>query len=275
MTARIAQVMAWWDSPENRQASQAESVRLDQHAAQKPDGTWYFTGSQPGAEGLCQSARDITRAVEADATLAVLNNTQDFVTIHGALLARDGSTILIIGPSMSGKSTLACRLWLDGWDLLGDDVTRLMPSIDGNCRGIALPRRVSLRSTSRTLLPPDKWEEIEQFPTSDATDEGLVFHPADTNKPAQQFPLKAIVFLQRTGANRDTYPKLFSPVHPADALLAACTYTNLARKNGLGESIPHLALLLDNIPAFDLARADIVYMSEAITALHDKLQAQS
>lgn len=70
------------------------------------------------------------RDVGADAVLALVVKQimQSFVLpffrlkfLHGAVVARDGATVMITGAGGAGKSTAALRLLADGYTLLSDD----------------------------------------------------------------------------------------------------------------------------------------------------------
>ena len=110
--------------------------------------TWRITG---GAGDDAIARESIPAAVRSVEFLAV----QDFFewpsacTLHGALVARNGRGVLLLGRGEAGKSTLACALWQRGWTLLGDD----MALVDALASlAWPAPRRVSLRKPSRGLL---------------------------------------------------------------------------------------------------------------------------
>lgn len=49
-------------------------------------------------------------------------SNESVVPIHAAALERDGKAMLLCGPSLAGKSTLAAFLTLNGWGFLTDEV---------------------------------------------------------------------------------------------------------------------------------------------------------
>nr|WP_251363698.1 serine kinase [Epibacterium ulvae] len=51
--------------------------------------------------------------------------------LHGTCVAFDGRALLLVGPSGSGKSSLALQLMAFGADLVSDDQTQLMRDGDG------------------------------------------------------------------------------------------------------------------------------------------------
>jgi hypothetical protein len=221
--------------------------------------TWRITGG-PGGDALAhESIRAAVRSVEF---LAV----QEFFawplacTLHGALVARSGRGVLLLGRGEAGKSTLACALWQRGWALLGDD----MALVDARARlAWAAPRRVSLREPSRGLLGDGLWQRLLATPAGEETSEGCLFNPeeVDGHERARAVRLAALVFLGRPesevahGAGHRV---------PAHALLALLPYTNLARRMGAGEVIKKLQPLAEAVPAWDLARGPLEEMIASV-----------
>ncbi len=58
--------------------------------------------------------------------------------VHGALLERQGSGVLLMGKSGAGKTT-CCRRLPAGWRILGEDLALIVKDIDGWFRGHPLP----------------------------------------------------------------------------------------------------------------------------------------
>ncbi len=76
---------------------------------------------------------------------AVLTSA-DRMVIHGAVVARDGEALVLVGPSGQGKSTLAAAALLAGWDLLGDDLAIVhphQPSVQAVRRSPMIPAEVA------------------------------------------------------------------------------------------------------------------------------------
>jgi len=63
--------------------------------------------------------------------------------LHGNALVKDGSGILLVGSTCSGKSTTALSLVRNGWQYLSDDVTLLRQSHQG-VEAIALQKGFSI-----------------------------------------------------------------------------------------------------------------------------------
>jgi HprK-related kinase A len=83
------------------------------------------------------------------------------LTIHSAVLERDGRVLIMPAPPGSGKSTLCAALVLNGWRLLSDEMTLLDTKT-----GLVVPavRPVSLKNKSieiiRRLAPAQEFGPI-------------------------------------------------------------------------------------------------------------------
>jgi len=91
----------------------------------------------------------------------VTSHCHTVVTIHSAVLERDGRVLIMPAPPGSGKSTLCAALALNGWRLLSDELALLDPKT-----GLVLPspRPVSLKNRSidimRDLAPSETFGPI-------------------------------------------------------------------------------------------------------------------
>jgi len=65
----------------------------------------------------------------------------DRIMVHGAVVARGDSALLVVGGSGRGKSTAATAALVYGWDLLTDDLAIANPAV-GSVRGVARPPRL-------------------------------------------------------------------------------------------------------------------------------------
>jgi len=79
----------------------------------------------------------------------VTSHCHTFVTIHSAVLEREGRVLLMPAPPGSGKSTLCAALALNGWRLMSDELGLLDPST-----GLVFPstRPVSLKNKSIDII---------------------------------------------------------------------------------------------------------------------------
>lgn len=202
--------------------------------------------------------------IEFLAIQALLEHPQCLLSFHGALVAKQGRGVLIVGRGEAGKSTLACALWQSGWSLLCDDATLVDMT-----QGVAYPtpRRVSLRSPSRTLLGDALWTRISQTPSYDQTAEGCVFHPGDIDgrERCSVVPLVAVLFLGRSGST--VAAAACRRVEPAHALLALAPYTSYIRRYDLWETMRRLQPAVMTLPVYDLARGPLPDMILSIESV--------
>ena len=227
-----------------------------------PQQGWLLTHAVSGERRLCDSPEKVVQVTEFQAIFDLVSRHPHVLTLHAALLGRDGRGVLVVGPQESGKSTLATALWRQGWSLLCDDVAVI------NAAGVsaeAAPRRVSLRSGSRPLLGEELWQRIESTPSFMPTAEGCLFHPAEIDGPptVRQPRLVAVVFLARRGVQ--VGPAEWRSINPAEALLSLAPYSNVVRQGGMAEALERLQPLANHVPAFDLGRGPLEDMIAAIT----------
>jgi hypothetical protein len=217
--------------------------------------TWRITGG-PGGDAIARES--IPAAVRSVEFLAVqdLLEWPSACALHGALVARRGRGVLLVGRGEAGKSTVACALWQRGWALLGDDMA-LVDALAG--LAWAAPRRVSLRKPSRGLLGDGLWQRLLATPAGEETSEGCLFNPGevDGRERACAVRLSALVFLDRPASEISHGAGRLVPAH---ALLALLPYTNLVRRMNAGEVVKKLQPLAEAVPAWDLARGRLEEM---------------
>jgi len=226
---------------------------------------WRVRGPAGDLGSSYATAEAAVRAVEFAALLELLTEDPLPISLHAALLGRGRAGVLIVGPSESGKSTLAAALWLQGLAFCGDDVALVA---DDAATLSAVPRRVSLRHGSRRLLGDPLWQRIAATPSFLATEEGCLFHPHELGGPsipAEGLTPTAIVFLARRGVK--VGPGQLSPIPAAQALLALASYSNLVRTVGMGAALERLQPLVARTPAHDLGRGPLPAMIAAVEQL--------
>lgn len=79
----------------------------------------------------------------------VTSHCHTFLTIHSAVLERNGRVLIMPAPPGSGKSTLCAALVLNGWRLLSDEMALLDPKT-----GLVVPspRPISLKNKSIEII---------------------------------------------------------------------------------------------------------------------------
>ncbi len=191
--------------------------------------------------------------------------------VHGAVVVRDGKGVLILGPNQSGKSTLACALWQQGWSLMCDDTTSIDVQLS---TANSTPRRVSLRHSSRAFLGEKLWSCISTTPSSSQSDEGFLFHPNEIDKKPRprDTKLSAVIFLSRRG--NSIIGATLKRLEPANALLALLPYCNFVQRLDfinkgeyqaeLGRVIRLIGPFVESVPAYDLGKGNLSEMMKAV-----------
>ena len=199
--------------------------------------------------------------VEAAVLQHLIDNPAGKLTVHSALLARDGKGIVIVGPSLAGKSTLATGLWRAGWTLLADDLSFL--DADAIMASPA-PRRVSLRFGSRPIVGEELWSEIQRTPSFLRTAKGLYFHPHEVSRQTRidVVPISAIFFLARLDVAIG--PAEVVRIHDAKAALALLPYAFNARSLPFIEGLGRVTPICERVPIFDLGRGNLADMISAV-----------
>ncbi len=72
--------------------------------------------------------------------------------IHASAVSRSGEALIMIGRSLSGKTTLAMQLARQGWRLLSDE-TNILFSRKGGIRVAAFPRKVQIKEHAFRTFP--------------------------------------------------------------------------------------------------------------------------
>lgn len=197
--------------------------------------------------------------VEYAAIWQIVAACDHLLCFHAALLHRDGKSVAIVGPSHSGKSTLAAGLWQSGWKFLCDDLT-----IVADRKVIPGPRRVSLRVESRPLLDETLWTRMSDTDGYFRHSQGWLFQPTQIDGAEPSIvDLTAVVFLKRNGASPDAIQKL----NPAQAAMALLPYTNLVRTRTFPEALAPVARLMSKTSSWDLPRAPLSEMIAAVNGL--------
>lgn len=137
----------------------------------------------------------------------VYGSCHQHMTLHSAVLERNGRALLLPAPSGSGKSTLCAALVFSGWRLLSDELALIAPD---NGELLPLPRPVSLKNDSieviRRFAP-----QVEFGSTVEETAKGVVAHfppPASAVQAShQRAPPGWVIFPKYTeGASAQLVP---------------------------------------------------------------------
>lgn len=138
------------------------------------------------------------------------------VALHCAVLVRDGSATVLMGPPGTGKSTMSLFAGRAGFAIGGDDIAFL----DAQTQGIvplALP--LTLKSGSRKIASAAGFgiDSGQVVPRNDGVD--VLYLPIPNSPVAAPLPVRAIVRLDRRG---DEAPTL-RPWSPTECLERLCS----------------------------------------------------
>lgn len=79
----------------------------------------------------------------------ITNHCHQWLTLHAAVVERDGLALILPAPPGSGKSTLCAGLVHRGWRLLSDELTVIDPA---DLSILPVPRPVSLKNASIDVI---------------------------------------------------------------------------------------------------------------------------
>jgi hypothetical protein len=127
--------------------------------------------------------------------LSILAGSVGLVELHASCVARDQRGLLLLGPSRSGKSTLAMALTEAGFRFLSDDRTFCSLRRD-ELLAWSLPRPLKLRHEAAA------WFEAfrDKAPTDTQNGEPVFYHEPDSHFRQHNFPAcapKAVIYLER------------------------------------------------------------------------------
>ncbi len=127
--------------------------------------------------------------------LSILSGSLGLVELHAACVAREEHGLVLIGPSRSGKSTLAMALIATGFKLLSDDRTFCLMR-EGKVHAWGLPRPLKLRREAAAWF-----EEFRDREPMDVQNGERVFHYEPNRQCSGELwsecEPRALVFLER------------------------------------------------------------------------------
>ncbi|MBL8286366.1 MAG: HprK-related kinase A [Rubrivivax sp.] len=121
------------------------------------------------------------------------------LTMHAAVLERDGRALLLPAPSGSGKSTLCAALLFSGWRLLSDELALLAP---GTGALLPMPRPVSLKNASIDVISAFA-PQVEFGSRVQETAKGVVAHfapPAEAVRASDRAAMPGWIVFPRFAA---------------------------------------------------------------------------
>jgi len=189
-----------------------------------------------------------------------------YLTLHAAVMERDGCAVIMPAPSGSGKSTLCAALVNRGWRLLSDEMT-LISLVDQTI--IPLGRPIGLKNQSLTVIRKFAPEAVLSQVTHD-TLKGSVGH--------MKVPSTHVAQLEDRARPRwVVFPK-YVPGSTAEMTVRSKANSMLELgRNSFNYSVLGLAgfeLLADVISASDCYDFTYSQLEEAVT-IFDQLAMQS
>jgi hypothetical protein len=100
--------------------------------------------------GLCDGFWDLPELTQRDfflQTLVILLRDRHLFGLHASGVERNGTGVLVVGPSGQGKTTLTLSLLAAGWGFLGDDVVALH-QVNAVVEALAVRRSMSCTPTT-------------------------------------------------------------------------------------------------------------------------------
>lgn len=149
-----------------------------------PQVLFQFDGEEPfaplpGAQGF--------PLLEWGLNWCIYTYCQQYVTLHSAVLARDGLALMLPAPSGSGKSTLCAGLAFRGWRLLSDELTVFEPA---TATIVPVPRPISLKNRSVDVIRAFAPDAVFS-PAVPDTVKGTVAHVRPPGNAVQQAQARA------------------------------------------------------------------------------------
>jgi HprK-related kinase A len=182
----------------------------------------------------------------------VHSQCHQYLSIHSAVLEREGLALLLPAPSGSGKSTLCAALAFRGWRLLSDELAVVDPATG---QVLALPRPISLKNDSIGII--GAYEPTALFsPAVADTSKGLVAHvrpPLAAVRRAGETAKPRWVVLPRYVAGA---PATLKPLARAEAFMALVDNTfnyNVHGRAGFNT----VAALIDGCECFEFSYSQL------------------
>ena len=145
----------------------------------------------------------------------ISSQCNQYLSIHAAVVEKDGRAVVLPAPPGSGKSTLCAGLVTRGWRLLSDELTLLDPTTG---RISPLARPVSLKNASIDVMRAFSASAVIG-PVVHDTKKGSVAHmkpPAESVRRGGESAEPGFVILPRYKA---ASPPLLTPVSKAAAFM--------------------------------------------------------
>ncbi len=226
-------------------------------------------------EEFCIRNGDVCEDYEISATVVIdqlfkrmhrlaLANLPDHIRLRAVTGNQDRQAFLMVGPKCSGKTTLAVRLLLAGFEVCGDELTLLLDGV-----AIAFPRRFLVRGDCVELLPQLKsCDEFVAFAEKPARETLIGVDPIGLGKPWRLTPRKlSTVFLIESNYGARTIIRPCGKLDMLRRIIPQCTPPSSKRTNWIGD----LSRTIDNTNTFMLHLGEL---NSAVLAVKEILESQ-
>jgi len=191
----------------------------------------------------------------------------EYLKLHAAAVARNGSTIIMPGVPGAGKSTLCAAMGLSGWRVLSDEHAMIVP---GSADIVPLCRPVSLKNESIQVIRGFDANAVIG-PVSEDTHKGSVAHMKADLAPDSHdaSPITANIMLFPRYSKEE--PQRLSPRRRTTSFVLAAYHS--FNYSLLGDFGFHaMRCLIDKVECYDLVYHDLDWALHAIGDLHEQVR---
>ena len=240
--------------------------RVDgRHVLRFEDGSFFDFDPDTRTIGLLTPRKEAVRRQLLDHVLPRVFDHLGNLMIHGSAINTRSGSVVFIGDSGHGKSTLAASFQNSGVDLLSDDCVRLT---NDSCGGVdCMPTYRSLR------LWPDSAASVMSCPSFELISSDSDKHRLHLSAKSAIDPGKvAVIFVLATPS--DGVAIRFSPLPPAQAvshLLAQCFRLDPTDADATKRAFERCADVAERVPVVELSYPrDYDRLSEVREAVLDR-----
>lgn len=196
-------------------------------------------------------------------------HVNEYLKLHAAAVAKNGTAIIMPGVPGAGKSTLCAALGLSGWRVLSDEHALIPPGT-----GLVVPvcRPVSLKNESIAAIK--SFDSGAVFgPLIEDTHKGTVCHMKADLDPASHdtTPLAArIMLFPRFSSDQ---PQQLSPRQRTNSFILAAYHSFNYSLLGVA-GFEAMKTLIDSVECYDLVYHDLDWAVAAVDELHGRVGAK-
>jgi len=188
--------------------------------------------------GAAEGQNELELLVSRTINRRVLDAEPSWLHLHAGAVRKDERTVLVVGTSMSGKSTLVAQLVADGWAYLSDEQVGV--TSDGHVLGY--PRPITLRSASFGFFP-SVLDEASTHPPPDRVEV-----PPSALGAVYRGPSTRPVLIVRPDVGSDGQPEQLSSALALQALFGETLDLERAGQAG----VDALVALVSHAPCYSL-----------------------